>query len=194
MLSSQEEMAERRATLRNDLKVQQEERQRMFAPNEPNKTSTYFRHAIADADTPRGRFSAVDASYVVGSKPDASAAYPAASSAHQTELPPEEPLGYSVEEMIPVGPEYSLAQGQGGAPSAFDVAAPPPNPELGPASHHALPVAQALPDPAPAPTGDVERAGSGLFRNQSGDQTTEVSTRVSHTSGPVGSPVHYRRF
>jgi hypothetical protein len=62
MLSRQEEMAER---------------QRVFAQDQSLRGSTLHQHAQADALTPRGRFSAVDAATVVGSKSDVSGAYPA---------------------------------------------------------------------------------------------------------------------
>jgi len=88
MLSSQEERAER---------------QRVFAQDQSlrNQGSTFHQHALADADTPRGRFSVIDAAYVVGSKPDVASAYPAASSAHQTELPREPALGYRINDLEP---------------------------------------------------------------------------------------------
>jgi hypothetical protein len=51
---------------------EQEERRRVFAQDQsvPRQASTFHQHAQADADTPRGRFSAVSAAYVVGSKAD----------------------------------------------------------------------------------------------------------------------------
>src|SRR6516225_5582907 len=56
MLSSQEE---------------QEERRRVFAPDQslPNQASTFHQRAVADAAMPRGRFSAVEAATVVGANP-----------------------------------------------------------------------------------------------------------------------------
>jgi hypothetical protein len=56
--------------------------------------ATLHQFAVADAAIPRGRFAQVEATTVIGSKLDAAAAYPAASAAHQTELPPEPPLGF----------------------------------------------------------------------------------------------------
>ena len=75
---------------------EQAERRRVFAQDQslPKQATTFHQFAQADADTPRGRFSAVSAAYVVGSKANIAASYPAASSAHQTELPPEPPLGF----------------------------------------------------------------------------------------------------
>jgi hypothetical protein len=67
--------------------------------------------AQSDAETPRGRFSAVETSYVIGSKADIAGAYSAASSAHQTELPPENSLGYCIDEMPELEPSV-LAEAQ----------------------------------------------------------------------------------
>jgi hypothetical protein len=79
MLSRQEEMAERQRVFDQDQSV-------------PRQATTLHQHALADAATPRGRFSAVETATVIGSKPDAASAYPAASAAHQTQLPDEPPL------------------------------------------------------------------------------------------------------
>ena len=87
MLSSQEEMEDRRRVLHNDRKVRE--------------GGTFHAFAEADAATPRGRFSDVNAAYVVGSKPGIASAYPAASAAHQTELPPEPALGYRINDLEP---------------------------------------------------------------------------------------------
>jgi hypothetical protein len=72
MLESQIDQQERRETLRNDLKVrqQQEERRRVFADQSlPNQATTFYQHALADANIPRGRFTQVEAATVVGSNP-----------------------------------------------------------------------------------------------------------------------------
>ena len=86
MLSRQQEEQDRIRTLRNDLSVR-EQQGRVFAQDQslPNKASTLHQHALADADTPRGRFSAVETAYVVGSKADVAASYPAAA-AHQFDI------------------------------------------------------------------------------------------------------------
>jgi hypothetical protein len=94
---------------------EQAERRRVFADQSlPNRASTYNQHAIADAATPRGRFSAVEASTVIGAKADVAGAYSAASAAHQTELPPEPPTGYRIDELevsfpSPQAPDPTLA-------------------------------------------------------------------------------------
>ena len=84
--------------------IEQEERRRVFAQDQslPKQATTFHQFAQADAETPRGRFAAVDAAYVVGSKADIAGSYPAASSAHQTELPPEPSLGFAIDELEPV--------------------------------------------------------------------------------------------
>src|SRR6516165_7642874 len=58
---------------------EQIERRRVFAQDQslPKQATTFHQFAQADANTPRGRFSAVDAAYVIGSKPDVASAYPA---------------------------------------------------------------------------------------------------------------------
>jgi hypothetical protein len=56
-------------------------------------------HQFAQQETlPQGLFSApgaISTPNVIGAKPGVAAQYPAASAAHQTELPPEKPLGYA---------------------------------------------------------------------------------------------------
>src|SRR5262249_21082252 len=105
-----------RCSMTTEAQREQHERQRVFAQDQSlrNQGSTFHQHAQADAQTPRGRFSAVDAAYVVGRKPDVAAAYPAPSSAHQTELPPEPALGYRIDAMPDLDPgPSSAAQGIG---------------------------------------------------------------------------------
>jgi hypothetical protein len=92
MLSSQIDQEERKRVLDNDTRVREQ-------------GGTFHQHAVADASTPRGRFDQVNSAYVVGSKPDVAGAYPAASSAHQVQLPDEEPTGYRIDQMSdPVEP------------------------------------------------------------------------------------------
>jgi hypothetical protein len=70
---------------------EQAERRRVFAQDQslPNRASTLHQHAQADADTPRGRYSAVSAAYVVGST--ATPQYPQASTPFQCDPVPDEP-------------------------------------------------------------------------------------------------------
>ena len=100
MLSSQEEQAERR---------------RVFAQDQSLRSGTFHQHALAEAQTPQGRFSAHAAATVIGSKSGIASAYPAASAAHQTELPPEPALGYEIDrpDAFDPGPDVSPAQGLG---------------------------------------------------------------------------------
>jgi hypothetical protein len=127
MLSRQIDDAERKEVLENDRRVREEqsEKRRALRENEP---STFMAHTHNDVG---GRFREVEAMNVIGSEADIAASYPAASSAHQTELPPEMPLGYSINDL---GPDFPC-QGQDGepaVPSAFDVERGSPlNPELG---------------------------------------------------------------
>jgi hypothetical protein len=58
MLSSQEEQSEHRRVLAQDASLRQQQRER---------GSTFAQFAQVDAQTPRGRFSAVETAYVVGS-------------------------------------------------------------------------------------------------------------------------------
>jgi hypothetical protein len=60
-------------------------------------TGTYLSHTHDDISG--GRFAALGRPSVIGTEPVPAAAYPAASAAHQTELPPEQPLGYSIAAM-----------------------------------------------------------------------------------------------
>jgi hypothetical protein len=93
MLENQIDQAERRAVMRNEQRVREEQR-RVFAPDqsEPKQATTMHQFAQADAETPRGRFSAVGAAYVVGST--AIPQYPAASGPFQRDpVPDEPPLG-----------------------------------------------------------------------------------------------------
>jgi hypothetical protein len=95
--SDQENQDERRRVLQNDARVREQSRN--------GDTGTYLSHThIDDAG---GRFAAVNAAGIVGQSPGIAAQYPAASAAHQTELPPEQPLGYRVDAMP--GDELSMA-------------------------------------------------------------------------------------
>src|SRR5215472_13995550 len=87
MLSSQEEQAERR---------------RVFAQDQSLRGTTFHQHAQADADTPRGRFTAHERSTVVGAQPTIN--YPAAA-AHQADpCGIEPPLGYRIDAMPELEP------------------------------------------------------------------------------------------
>jgi hypothetical protein len=92
MLSKQVEQAERRATLENDRRVREQ-------------TGTFFSHTHDDIH--QGRFAAIGPATVVGSTQFPP--YPAASAAHQIQLPDEPPLGL---DNPALGPDD---QGQSGA-------------------------------------------------------------------------------
>jgi hypothetical protein len=88
--SEQEEQAERRRVELQDADVRRQQ------------GTTMHQFAEAEAAIPRGRFDeAVPRPYVIGSKAAVASAYPAASAAHQTELPPEPPTGYCIDDLDP---------------------------------------------------------------------------------------------
>jgi hypothetical protein len=91
MLSKQEEQAERKEVLENDKRLREQ-------------GSTFLDHQHDEAG---GRFKEVGASNVIGSTEMIAGAYPAASSAHQTELPPEKPLGYDINALEPLEPSVT---------------------------------------------------------------------------------------
>ena len=106
MLSSREEQIERR---------------RVFAQDQSLRASTFHQHAISDAETPRGRYSAISNAQVVGAT--AVPNYPAAS-AHQADpCGTEPPLGYRVNDLEPLGPSV-LAEAQGNSDGAVAPSVP----------------------------------------------------------------------
>jgi hypothetical protein len=98
MLSSQIDQQERKEILRNDQRVREQ-------------GSTFHAFAQADAELP-GRFGAISKTQIVGA--NALPIYPAASAHQYDPCGPEPALGFSVEEMIPVGSDCS-SQGPGPA-------------------------------------------------------------------------------
>jgi hypothetical protein len=89
MTTDQEEQAEKRRVMLQDAGVRQQQ-----------QTSTFHQHAQAQADEiSQGRYRVTGVPRVVGSTPTPASQYPAASAAHQTELPPEPSLGFSIDEM-----------------------------------------------------------------------------------------------
>jgi hypothetical protein len=122
MLTDQEEQAEKRRVMLQDADVRNRSRN--------GDTGTFLSHThIDDAG---GRFSAVNAAKIVGQSPAIAASYPAASAAHQTELPPEQPLGFSVDAI----PELENPTGVPSvtAPVATDDPADAPSSDGGPAT------------------------------------------------------------
>ena len=130
-------------------------------------TGTFLSHThIDDAG---GRFAAVNAAKVVGQTPAIAAAYPAASAAHQTALPPEEPLGYSIDAMP--GLETSTSP----CVEANDDPANAPSSGSGPA----------------CPSDDLvsERAGSSPFS----ESETEKDDGLTRASGRTCQAAHRSR-
>jgi hypothetical protein len=64
--------------------------------------TTMHARAVADASIETGRFTAVNAAYVVGSTPVLK--YPAAAAHQRDPVGTEPPLGYSVDQVEPIGP------------------------------------------------------------------------------------------
>jgi len=111
MTTDQEEQAEKRRVMLQDAGVRQQQ-----------QTSTFHQHAQAQADEiSQGRYRATGVPRVVGSTPTPASQYPAASAAHQTELPPEGPLGYRVDAMpgleSSMAPPVEVTDGPAQAPS-----------------------------------------------------------------------------
>jgi hypothetical protein len=127
LLSRQEEMLERQRTFENDLKLR-EQQGRVFAQDQslPRQATTMHAFAEADANTPRGLFSAVEAATVIGSKSGVASVYPAASAAHQIQLPNEPPTGYRIDELEP-----SSCEAQAPGPTS-DAPTPLGSTEVGP--------------------------------------------------------------
>ena len=94
MRDDQIDQAERRETLENDRKVREAEHQRLL-----REGTTFHQHAQAFADElSQGRFAATGSPRVVGSTPNPSMQYPAASPPFQSDpVGTEPPLGYSVD-------------------------------------------------------------------------------------------------
>jgi hypothetical protein len=123
MLSSQEEQAERRRVFAQDQSL-------------PKQATTFHQFAQADADTPRGRFAAVSAAYVVGST--AVPQYPAASTPFQHDpVGDEPPLGLDNPALEPSflaslaqAPDPTSADAHSGDVQRTDVGplSSPPNP------------------------------------------------------------------
>jgi hypothetical protein len=92
MLSKQEEQAERRRVLANDLSVRQQQQR--------EQASTYL--AQTHIDDAGGRFASVNAASIVGANPIPN--YPAAA-AHQADpCGQEPPLGYAIDAMPALEP------------------------------------------------------------------------------------------
>jgi hypothetical protein len=98
MLEKQIEMAERRETLRNDLKVREQQQR--------EQGSTFLAQTHSEMG---GRFSSVGAQTVIGAEPTIS--YPAAAPHQRDPCGIEPPLGYRIDELEPaIAPPVVEAQ------------------------------------------------------------------------------------
>ena len=98
---------------------EQFERQRVFAQDQSvaRQATTMHAFALADAQTPRGRFSAVETATVVGSTPVPQ--YPQASTPFQRDpVPDEPPLGLDNPALEPARPDEAQATDGAADPSA----------------------------------------------------------------------------
>jgi hypothetical protein len=117
------------------------ERHRVFTQDQSLRTSTLHQHAIADAATPKGRFTAEAHSSIVGQSADPWPKMPEGNPWAHDPVPKEEPLGFCIDDMRPLEQTVSSAQGNSGdatATSASPLAegtAPPPNPDNMVAQH-----------------------------------------------------------
>ena len=112
------DQAERRETLENDRKVREAEHQRLLREG---ATFHQFAQAFAD-EVNQGRFAATGAPRVVGSTPNPSMQYPAASTPFQSDpVGTEPPLGIDINAMSEQNPaDVSVSPSAATGASAVD--------------------------------------------------------------------------
>ena len=153
--------------MRNDLKMrqEQEERPRIFAPDQsvPRQATTMHAFALADALTPRGRFSAVEAQVVVGANPTID--YPAGPAwcADPGSQLLEPPLGFDNPALEPSADDVAQATG----PTLADA----PSTPLGQRAHVGSfssddPATEGLAPPSVTPRAHRGGVGSSPFRRR----------------------------
>jgi hypothetical protein len=154
--SDQEEQAERRRVLLQDADLrrrQQEQAQR-------EQSGTYLSHTHDDLSG--GRFAALGNPTIVGSTE--ATRYPAASAAHQIQLPDEPPLGFDNPELEPSFASLASVQDPGGAAARSSPADVEPAPPSSPVD-----------DPASAPSGgsSVQQPSGGLVSERAGSSPSQ---------------------
>ena len=138
MAGEEIDQAEKRRVLANDLSVLRQQRE----------GSTYFQHTHPE-DEGGGRFSAINSATVIGTAPIPQyPELPTNSPSHHDPVPDEPPLGFSVNEMVPIEPSTVSASSPVEAPGPASVDAP----------------SMVLPVPV-----DVPRAGAGPLSNKEED-------------------------
>jgi hypothetical protein len=106
-------------------------------------------HGRAQADVaqmPPDRFASVNATTVIGSRPEIAGAYPAASAAHQVQLPDEMPTGYRIDQLEPSTPPVE-GQGDSAPADPSGVVSPTSDCGVGPSgdpASDAQPIASSL--------------------------------------------------
>ena len=103
--------------MQQDDEISQAERRRIMADD--GRAKTYFGQAQHADDDLGGRYAKVHSTTVVGSSPVSYPAQPPTSPWHHDPVPPEMPLGYSVDAIEPVGEFHER-----GDAAHCDVAAP----------------------------------------------------------------------
>jgi hypothetical protein len=110
-MPEESEQAEKRRVLANDRSVREQQQK---------AAATYFAFGAAEADEPRGRFKNTGgATTVIGATPlPQYPELPTNSPWHHDPVPPEEPLGFGIDEMVPLEPPtVGLAVGTDGSTS-----------------------------------------------------------------------------
>jgi hypothetical protein len=130
-----DEQRERREVLANDRRVREQQQK---------AGSTYFQHAVNEADEPRGRFQdAGGTTTVIGATltpkyPE----LPSTSPSHRDPVPDEPPLGYAVDEMVPLETPSAVSSpaepgsASADAPSVFLPVPEAPRAAAGPLSNN----------------------------------------------------------
>jgi hypothetical protein len=123
MTSHDDEQKLRKETAENDRRLREQER-----------AATMHEFAMSEASLDLGRYSAVSKQSVIGGEPDVAAAYPAASAAHQVQLPPEQPLGVDINSVEPCGTAVEIEASLRALASPTDAIAVSPSVATGPTS------------------------------------------------------------
>jgi len=122
------DQATKRRVLANDQSVREQQ-----------QASTYFQHAVTEADEPRGRFqNASGTTTVIGRTPIPQyPELPANSPSHHDPVPDEPPLGFAINEMAPLEPSVVEVTdpASADAPSVFLPVPDVPRTDAGPFSN-----------------------------------------------------------
>jgi hypothetical protein len=149
---------------------QQEERRRVFAQDQslPKQAITFYQHALADADIPRGRFTEHERSTVIGSTP--TPAYPAgpAWSADPGAQCVEPPLGLDNPALEEASTGLLSSPVEQTGPTSDDAPSTPLGQRtgVGSLSHSDDPATEGLAPPLATPRAQRGGVGSSPFRRR----------------------------